>query len=144
MKHQRSLTWSCQNVLRKKARGIVLFVPQGVKKNKTSATAGGQMFPTIIIFKVKTEQTICNLNIPPVEIEEISFKHTEAECKRLRFENSLLSFDAFAAQLTHGLKAQLLESNSHILQKPAGCTSKCQPIDVSLNKPFDTVLRRCW
>ena len=35
---------------------------------KSSATAGGQMFPTIIIFKVKTEQTICNLNIPPVFI----------------------------------------------------------------------------
>ena len=134
----------------------------GSEKNKTSATAGGQMFPTIIIFKVKTEQTICNLNIPPVFIvrtqkkgwmyedlvkvwiEEVSFKHTEAECKRIRFENSLLSFDAFAAHLTHGLKAQLLESNSHILQKPAGCTSKCQPIDVSLNKSFDTVLRRCW
>lgn len=47
--------------------------------------------------------------------EEIWLKNTEAESKRLGFENSLLSFDAFAAYLIDGVKVQLLESNSDIL-----------------------------
>ena len=27
---------------------------------------------------------------------------------------------------------------------PAGCTSKCQPMDVCINKPFKAILRKCW
>ena len=27
---------------------------------------------------------------------------------------------------------------------PLGCTSKCQPLDVCINKPFKGVLRNCW
>ena len=26
----------------------------------------------------------------------------------------------------------------------AGCTSKCQPMDVCINKPFKAILRKCW
>ena len=29
-------------------------------------------------------------------------------------------------------------------QIPAGCTSKCQPRDVCLNKPFKAILGKCW
>ena len=56
----------------------------------------------------------------------------------------MLSFGAFAAHLTEGVKAQLLEVKSDILPIPAGCTSKCQPMGVCLNKPFKAVLRICW
>ena len=56
----------------------------------------------------------------------------------------MLSFDALAAHLTEGVKAQLLESKFDILPKPAGCTSKCQQMDGCLNKPFKAGLRRCW
>ena len=74
--------------------------------------------------------------------EEIWLKHTRAKCTRLGFQNSLLSFDTFAVYLTDVVKAQLLESSSDILPIPAGCTSKCQPMGVSLNKPFKAVWRR--
>ena len=46
--------------------------------------------------------------------------------------------------MTDGDKPHLLESNSGILLLPAGYTSKCQSMEVSLNKPFKTVSRRFW
>ena len=68
MKHQRFVTWSNQYILRKKVRGSVWFVIQGVEKTfdgfVLSVTAGGQMLPPMIIFKGNTEQTIRDLNIP--------------------------------------------------------------------------------
>ena len=27
---------------------------------------------------------------------------------------------------------------------PLGCTSKCQPMGVCINKPFKVILRKCW
>ena len=96
-----------------------------------SATTDGLLFPPMIIFKRKTKQTIRDLNIllgfivktqkkawmdddfMKVWTEEIWLKNTEAESKRLGFENSLLSFNA--AYLIDGVKVQLLESNSDIL-----------------------------
>ena len=27
---------------------------------------------------------------------------------------------------------------------PPGCTSKCQSMDVCINKPFEAILRKCW
>ena len=101
------------------------------------------MLPPMIIFRGKTNQTICNLIIPPgyitkthekawtgydlmkIWVEETWFKSTQAECKRPGFQNSILSFDAFTGHLTDIIKNQLLEGNSNILAMPAGSTSKC-------------------
>ena len=46
-----------------------------------------------------------------VWVEEIWFKHTQAKYKKLSFQNSMLSFNAFAASLTEWVKKQLLEIN---------------------------------
>ena len=104
----------------------------------------------------------CNLIIPPgfivkthekawmfddlmkIWVEEIWLKYTQAECRSPGFQNSMLSFDDFTANLTGGVKNQLLEGNSNILAMSAGCTSKCQPMNVCLNKLFKTILRKCW
>ena len=85
-----------------------------------------------------------NDDLMQVWVEEIWIKHTQAECKRLGFQRSMLTFDAFAAHLTDEVKKQLLESSTDTLTIPTGCTSKCQPMDVSLNKPFKAILRKCW
>ena len=84
----------------------------------------------------QTNQTICNINIPPgfifktkqkasmgdnfmkVWTEDIWFKHTRSECKRLRFQKSVLLF--FAAHLADGVKTKLSEGNSDILATSAG------------------------
>ena len=39
-----------------------------------------------------------------VWVDAIWFKHSLAECKRLGFQNSMLSFDSFASHLTDGVK----------------------------------------
>ena len=79
-----------------------------------------------------------------VWVEDIWIKHIRAECQKLGFENALLTFDAFAAHLTDDVESQLLEAKTDTLAIPAGCTSKCQPMDVCLNKPFKAILRKCW
>ena len=77
-------------------------------------------------------------------MEDIWIKHIRAECQKLGFENALLTFDAFAAHLTDDVESQLMEAKTDTLAIPAGCTSKCQPMDVCLNKPFKAILRKCW
>ena len=120
------------------------------------------MLPPMIIFKGKTDRTISDLNIPAgfivktqekawmeddlmkVWVEDIWIKHIRAECQKLGIGNALLTFDAFAAHLTDGVEIQLLEAKTDSLAIPAGCTSKCQPMDVYLSKPFKAILRKCW
>ena len=56
----------------------------------------------------------------------------------------VLLFDAFAAHLSDDVESQLLETKTDTLAIPAGCTSKCQLMDVCINKPFKAILRKCW
>ena len=123
----------------KGTKECVVRISGGEKKHLTvvlSATLDGKMLLPMTIFKTKTGRTISDLNIPTgfivkaqekawmdddlmkVWVEDIWIKHVRAECQKLGFENAL--------------------------SIPAGCTSKCQPMDVCLNKPFKAILRKCW
>ena len=42
------------------------------------------------------------------------------------------------------MKVLLATNNTGFIIIPGGCTLKCQPLDVSINKPFKAVLRNCW
>ena len=149
----------------KGTKECVVRTSGGKKKHFTfvlSTTGDGKMLPPMIIFKGKADRTISDLNIPAgfivktqektwmdddlmkVWVEDIWIKHIRAECQKLGLKNALLTFDGFAAHLTDDVKSQLLEAKTDTLAIPAGCTSKCQPIDVCLNKPFKAVLRKCW
>ena len=116
----------------------------------------------MIIFKGKTTKTIEKLRVPDgfivktqaeawmdeelmhVWLEDIWLKHTKLMSQKLGFENSLLTFDAFSAHKTDEVEAKLVQNKSDILVIPAGCTSKCQPMDVCISKPFKANLRKCW
>ena len=76
-------------------------------------------------------------------MEDIWFKHTKAMSEKLGFENSLLTFDAFTGDKTDEIQGKLIEKNTDILMLPPGCTSKCQPVDVCINKPFKAILKKC-
>ena len=126
-----------------------------------SAAADGTMLPPMLIFKGKTDKTIKKLCIPEgfivktqekswmdeglmeVWVEEIWLKYVKDVSRQLGFDNSLLTFDAFSAHKTDDIQSKLVESKSDILMIPPGCTSKCQPMDVCINKPFQGILRKC-
>ena len=152
-------------ISRKGSKECVVRTTGCEKKHLTvvlSATGDGKMLPPMIIFKGKTDKTIKDLDVPVgfvirtqekawmdnelmhVWLDEIWLKHVRDESKKLGFENSLLTFDAFSAHLTDSVKQHLLKEECDTLTIPAGCTSKCQPMDVCLNRPFKAVLRKCW
>ena len=63
--------------------------------------------------------------------------------QKLGFENPLLTFDAFSVYKTDEVEAKIVQNKSDILMIPAGCTSKYQPTDVCINKPFKANPRKC-
>ena len=80
------------------------------------------MLPPMFIFSGKTDQAIRNLNIlvkthektwmdndlNKTWVEEIWLKHTQVECKRLGFQNSMFTFDAFDAHFSDGVKKSII------------------------------------
>ena len=53
-----------------------------------------------------------------------------------RNSHSLLVLDAFCDHTVDNVKNRLVEKNTNIVIIPGGCTSKLQPLDVSINKSF--------
>ena len=53
-------------------------------------------------------------------------------------------YDAFKAHTTDEMKAVLSINSTNLIMVPPGCTSKCQPLDVCINKHFKGVLCNCW
>ena len=49
--------------------------------------------------------------------------------------------DVHRAQQADGVKALLKKKNTELVNVPPGCTSRVQPLDISVNKPFKDVVR---
>ena len=58
--------------------------------------------------------------------------------------NALLTLDSFRAHTTDMIEKKMKENGTTQCIIPGGCTSKLQPLDVSINKPFKQVLKGCW
>ena len=56
--------------------------------------------------------------------------------KYTKGRHALLVFATFKGHLTDDVLANLAENNISYILIPGGCTSKIQPLDVCLNKPF--------
>ena len=50
-------------------------------------------------------------------------------------------YDAFKAYKINNVKVLLATNYTNLALVPAGCTSKCYPLDVCINKTFQGVLR---
>ena len=115
-----------------------------------SATADGHMLPAMVIFKgVKVPKS---LNVPSGWIVCVQKKGwmdenlmerwvREVWLKHTKCSKALLVMDCFSAHCTDGIKDLLVCNNTAVAVIPGGCTSRLQPMDVSLNRPFKAV---CW
>ncbi|CAG8737589.1 5819_t:CDS:2, partial [Acaulospora morrowiae] len=62
----------------------------------------------------------------------------------LRENSAMLVYDSFRGHLEDSIKERFHESDVHLAVIPGGLTSKCQPLDISINKPFKDNLRKEW
>ena len=51
---------------------------------------------------------------------------------------------AFKANFTDGVAAAMLIGHTGVVKAPAGCTSKLQPLDICINKLFESIVRERW
>lgn len=134
----------------------VLIRTTGAEKRHITvvlAVAGsGDVLPPMIIFKGK--RTL-DLKAPKGWLIAVQEKAWMDETLMLRWineiylpftgrERSLLVMDSFRAHITDDVKKQLRRGNVVPAIIPGGCTSKLQPLDVSINKPVKSYLRRSW
>jgi hypothetical protein len=110
------------------------------------------MLPAMIIFKGKRP---LKLNSPRGCVVAVQEKAWVDEAMMLRWvkeiytpftkkNHSLLIMDSFRAHTTDPVKKLLRKSNAVTAIIPGGCTSKLQPLDVAINKPFKTYMRKSW
>jgi len=56
----------------------------------------------------------------------------------------MLVYDSFKGHLEASVKSKFCESDVHLAVIPGGLTSICQPLDVTINKPFKDYLHQEW
>ena len=61
---------------------------------------------------------------------------------KVRGDSSMLVYDSFRGHLEKSIKEKFYESSIHLAVIPGGLTNVCQPLDVSVNKPFKDNLRK--
>ena len=64
--------------------------------------------------------------------------------ENLSKEPAMIVYDSFCGHLEESVKIKFKQHNFHLAVIPAGLTSICQPLDVSINKPFKDNLRKKW
>ena len=117
-----------------------------------SCSVSGTLLLHVIIFKGKRE--LKDIVVLPGFIVIVQENGWMVEKLTLRFikeiwmhnmgSDSLLVWDSFCSHITEAVIKELHKHNVRPEVIPGGCTSKAQPLDVSLNKPFKGVLRTCW
>jgi hypothetical protein len=114
----------------KKLRPMVIFKRKNMPK---------ETFPPGVSVQVHPKGWM-DENLTKVWINEVWMKRPGALLK----PKSLLVWDMFRAHCCDSVKEKLKECNTRQAVIPGGCTSILQPLDVSINKPFKTYIRKLW
>ena len=127
----------------------------------TDCGSYGSMLPPMVIFKGKrrlkltTPEGVLNCvqtkawmdeDLMKKYLENIWKPYVEETAERLCLPdlNALLTLDSFKAHTTDNIAKMMKEQDTTHCIIPGGCTSKLQPLDVSINKPFKQILKGCW
>ena len=121
-----------------------------------ACTASGEMLTPFVTFKAKTDHCLKKIVYKESEIivttqdngwmdhslmmkwiQKVLWKYTKGR-------HALLVLDAFKGHTKEDVLAKLSEKNITYMVIPGGCTSKLQPLDVSLNIPFKSYIRGAW
>ena len=69
--------------------------------------------------------------------ENVCQTYANEKQKELDFDQSFMVYDAFKARKTDNVKVLLATNNTNLALVPAGCTFKCHPLDMCINKSFN-------
>lgn len=144
-----------KTVNEKGAKSVLVRTTGNEKRHFTvvlAVSANGDVLPPMVIFKGKRELKFDFPKDWVVTVQEKGWMDGELMLRwikdiYLKFtkkDRSMLVLDSFRGHLTDKVKKSLRKGNSVMAVIQGGCTSKLQPLDVSINKPFKTELRNSW
>ncbi len=156
-----------RTVQRKGARECIIRTTGSGRKHVTAAlsvSAAGDILPSMLIFKgirplKLREEALRDGIVQKVQpkawmdeekmhdfLDEILIPYVEKKKEDLGLDNvsALFISDAFSAHKVGSIRSKLISNGIVPLFIPAGTTSKLQPLDVSINKPFKQILRCLW
>lgn len=119
-------------------------------------TADGRKMPPYIVFKRKTlpakeefPKTVIvraheNGWMTAAMVEEWIRLVWQRRPGALLCRDSLLVLDSYSGHLTDGVKAALSRGGTDLAIIPGGMTSQLQPLDVAINKPFKSRVRKYY
>ena len=113
-----------------------------------ACTAAGSMLPPMVIFKGK--RALKNIRTPKGVIVRVQKKAwNDSALTKLwvqkvlssctKNKHALLVWDTFSGHMTEEVQEELRKKNITVAVIPGGCTSKIQPLEVCLNKPFKSL-----
>ena len=137
------------------SRSVLIRSTGSEKRHVTvvlAVSAAGDVLPPMIVFKGVRK---LKLNVPKGWVVTVQPKAWMDETLMVQWvkeillpftkkNRSLCILDSFRGHLTTKVKDSLRRGNSVMGVIPGGCTSKLQPLDVSLNKPFKCAVRKSW
>ena len=143
-----------KSLVQKGHKSVTLRTSGSEKRHVTvvlAVAADGFILPQMIIFRGKTNETIKDIEAPKGFVivtqekawtdESLMFIWFYQVSKSYaEFNGLLMIYDAFKAHTTDEMKTVLSINSTNLIMVPPGCISKCQPLDVCINKPF----KRCF
>ena len=111
----------------------------------------GEVLPAIVIFKGKKQPDFYESNVF-IRAQSKAWMDEEIMLEWINLvwepategQRAMLVLDSFSAHITPSVNQKLKSINSVPVVIPGGCTSKVQPLDVSLNKPFKSHVHKYW
>ena len=137
------------------SRSDVILSTGSEKRHVTAVlavSAAGDVLPPMIIFNGVGK---LELNVPKGWVVTVQPEALMDETVMVQWvkeillpftkkNRSMCILDSFHGHLTTKVEDALRRGNSVMGVIPTGCTSKLQPLDVSLSKPFKCAVRKSW